>query len=372
LTAMHIGVNVLWLRPGEVGGSESYARRVLRSLANHEPDLQLHLFGTASGIGVVRPDGAPVEEYITAATSLKPRRRVVVERTWLRSVVGPPLDVLHHPSGTVPFTNDTPALVTIHDLQPLEDPSNFSATKRLFLAKAIPAAIDRAAVVTTPSDWVRSEVIDRFDVDPDRVVTVSAFAETRDLSQSTNPSPRLAKIFTRGPVLFFPAMTLGHKNHAMLFEAFRRAVRQEPDLQLACVGSVGRDHGELIELARSVSPSIHMLGHVAGSDLDALFRMSEVLVFPSKYEGFGLPVIEAQNAELPVIASNATALPEVAGDAAILLDPNDIDAWASAMQNRLTPTERAKHVAAGIQNAARYSSELTAKQQRSAYDRCSA
>lgn len=115
-----------------------------------------------------------------------------------------------------------------------------------------------------------------------------------------------------------------------------------------------------------------MLGHVERSDLDALFHRSEALVFPSSYEGFGLPIIEAQHAELPVIASNATALSEVAGNSGILLDPTDIDAWASAMEQRLRPTERAQHVAAGRENAARYTPKRTAEQQRSAYEQCRA
>ncbi len=368
MSERHVGVNLLWLRPGEVGGSESYIRRILRALANHNTDTWLHLYGTAAAISAVRPQDAWVEEYITAAASLPPRRRIVVERTWLRSVVADPVEMLHHPGGTVPFVKDLPALVTMHDLQPLHDPGNFSATKRRYLAKAIPASLDRAEVITTPSDWVRQDVIDKFGVSPDRVHTVSAFAEVRDLAEPTTPSPRLEQILSRGPVFFFPAMTLRHKNHTMLFEAFRRATQHDADLQLVCVGAVGRDHDELVALAEQTSPAIHMLGHVSRDDLDALYVRSEALVFPSTYEGFGLPIIEAQHGELPVISSNATALSEVAGDSAILLDPDDIDGWAEAMVNRLSPTDRAKHVAAGRQNAARYSPEETAKQQRRAYD----
>lgn len=368
MTERHVGINLLWLRPGEVGGSESYIRRVLRALVNHDEDIRLHLFGTAAAIGSVRPMGAAIEEYITAATSLPPRRRVVVERTWLRSIIGPPLEMVHHPGGTVPFVKHLPALVTMHDLQPLHDPSNFSATKRLFLAKAIPAALDRARIITTPSDWVRHDVLNKFGVSPDRVITVSAFAEERDLAAPTHPSPRLSHILDRGPVFFFPAMTLRHKNHAMLFEAFRRAIQHDADLQLVCVGAIGRDHEEIAALADDISPSIHLLGHVSRDDLDALFLRSEALVFPSTYEGFGLPVVEAQHAELPVISSNATALREVAGDAAILLDHDDVDGWAEAMVHRLNTTERAMHVATGRQNAARYSPERTAVQQRAAYD----
>ena len=372
MSGMDIGVNVLWLRPGEVGGTESYARRVLRALSQHAPDLRLHLFGTAAGVGAVRPVGATVEEYITAAADLPPRRRIIVERTWLRSVVGPPLDLLHHPGGTVPFAKQTPTLVTIHDLQPLVDPSNFSTAKRRFLSRAIPASVERASVIATPSDFVRNDILNRFDVLEDRVVTVSAFAEPPDLSHEPEPTPRLARILVKGPVLFYPAMTMRHKNHSMLFEAFRRAVQRDADLQLVCVGAVGRYHDQLVELAAIESPSIHLLGHVSREDLDTLFVRSEALLFPSTYEGFGLPIIEAQQLELPVVSSNTAALPEVAGDGAVLLDPQDVDAWAEVMVSRWSSTERAGLVAAGRTNALRYSAERTAEQQGDAYRRCAA
>ena len=368
----NIGINLLWLRPGEVGGTETYIRRVLRALSDHSPDIGLHLFGTPSALEAVRPAVRGVEEYITAAGALAPAKRVVVERTWLRSVMGAGLDVIHHPGGTVPFSSPGRTVVTIHDLQPLDDPSNFSAVKRRFMAKAIPNAVAQGDVIVTPSDWVRERVLDRFEVAEDRVVTVSAFALAPDLSVETEPSPRLAAILRRGPVLFYPAMTMRHKNHAMLFQAFAEAARLEPDIQLVCVGAVGRDHEDIRGKAEAASSKIHLLGHVPRSDLDALFIRSEALVFPSVYEGFGLPILEAQHAELPVIASSTTALPEVVGDAGVLLDPQDTAAWAHAMVHRVRGEDRSRQVIAGRENAGRYSPEATAVQQRSAYERLTA
>ena len=368
----NIGINLLWLRPGEVGGTETYIRRVLRSLSDHSPELRLHLFGTPAALEAVRPAVRGVEEYITAAGDLPPAKRVVVERTWLRSVMGPGLDVVHHPGGTVPFSSSGRSVVTIHDLQPLDDPSNFSAVKRRFMAKAIPSAVAQADVVATPSNWVRERVLDLFDIAEERVVTVSAFALAPDLSVETEPSPRLAAILQRGPVLFYPAMTMRHKNHAMLFQAFAEASRHEPELQLVCVGAIGRDHDDIRGKAAAASPKIHLLGHVSRADLDALYVRSEALVFPSSYEGFGLPILEAQHAELPVVASSTTALPEVVGGAGELLDPHDPSAWAHAMVHRVRGEERARRIAAGRENASRYSPETTAAQQRSAYERLTA
>ena len=372
-----IGVNVLWLRPGEVGGTETYARRVLRALASgHSPaDAVLHLFGTQHGIEAVDPgpDGCPVVAHVARPGPIPPSQRIVVERTWFRSVArSVNLDVLHHLGGTVPFESDVPSVVTIHDLQPLDQPHNFSAVKVRFLRSAIPSAIRRTSVVTTPSDWVRDQIMARFGLDDERVQTVSAFAEPVDLSTPAQTSPRIEALLADGPVLLFPAMTLGHKNHAFLFDAFGDAVQRDPELQLVCVGAIGRDHDELVAKAESISSRIRMLGHVSKSDLDALYRMANAVVFPSRYEGFGLPILEAQHYGVPVICSNATALPEVAGMGALLLDPEDRAEWANAMVERFTPVERSRMVARGFTNAARYSVASTAEQQQRAYALASA
>ena len=361
-----IAVNLMWLRPGEVGGSESYIRRVLRSVAAARPDLDLCLIGGVEALESVAPQNA---KLVTPPVSNRARAaRVAAERMWLSRVMDRRASVLHHPGGTVPFTSETPTVVTIHDLQPLTNPQHFSRSKRAYLDRAIPAAVAHADIITTPSDWVRADVIERLRVGEERVVTVSAYAEIVDTSLATSPSPQLKTILGRGPVVFYPAMTLGHKNHKFLFDAFEIARGIDPTLQLVCTGVMGKDHKEIEEYAASVSPAIHMLGRVSGNDLEALFAGSEMLVFPSLYEGFGLPILEAQQAGLPVVSSSATSLPEVAGQGAILLDPTDLDGWATAMANRIGGSERAEMVSLGRANAARYSAEVTGAAQLGAYD----
>jgi alpha-1,3-rhamnosyl/mannosyltransferase len=364
-----IGVNLTWLRPRLVGGTETYIRRVLRAATAGDPTIEWHLYGSQEAIAAVLPDGAIVDSHTPSKRALPPILRVVAERTWLPRSIDSSIQIMHHPGGTLPFVGTAPSLLTIHDLQPLDVPGNFWPLKQRFLARAIPNAVHRADLITTPSDWVRDSIVDRFGVDADRVVTVSAFAEPVDLSMPTQPSTELEEIFERGPVFFYPAMTLAHKNHLALFEAFDDAVRHDPDIQLVCTGATGRDDKDIRARAQATSPRIHMLGHIPRTDLDALFMRSEALVFPSRYEGFGLPVIEAQNAGLPVICSNTTALGEIAGDGATLLAPDDRNAWTAALLDRPSPAQRAAGVAAGLENARRYTIERTTAQQQSAYDR---
>lgn len=169
--------------------------------------------------------------------------------------------------------------------------------------------------------------------------------------------------------MLYPAMTMWHKNHQLLFRAFARALDERPELQLVCVGAIGRDHEEIRTAARSTSPRIHVLGHVARADLDHLFAAAELVVFPSLYEGFGLPVIEAQMRGVPVVVSTATSLPEVAGKGARLVDPNDVAGWADALVHPPRGASRDQMVADGRENAMRYTAAATAAQQRGAYER---
>jgi glycosyltransferase involved in cell wall biosynthesis len=290
-------------------------------------------------------------------------QRVALERSWfVREQRRMSLDLMHHLGGTVPAGGNTPVSVTIHDLQPLDDPLNFSPIKRRWLARSIPTAVQSASLICTPSDWVADSIHARFGVPYDRLRTVSAHALAND-GPTPSPSVRVQQLIDRGPVLLYPAMTLAHKNHRTLFRAFSVAAKSRPDAQLVCVGAVGRDHDMLTSVAQSLSDRIHLLGHVPAADLHALMAAAEVMVFPSNYEGFGLPVLEAQQMGLPVVCSNATALPEVAGTGAVLLGPEDIDAWIDVMSIPMSTDQRIELIRAGAANCARYSAERMANAQ---------
>lgn len=370
-----VGLNLLWLRPGEVGGTETYVRRIVKAVDSLPSEVEWELFGTAEAIDAVRASDASSVAHLAPRLANSPSVRVLLERTWLRARTRANdsersgLDVMHHPGGTVPFGSSVRTAVTIHDLQPLHDPTNFGRVKREFLARAIPTAIERADVVLTPSNWVGEQITERFSCDESKIHTVSAFAEPRSLAPASKPSTEMRELLDSGPIVVYPAMTMRHKNHAMLFQAFAEATRERPDLQLVCVGTVGRDDEMIRQDALATSERIHMLGFVPTADLNLLFDNAESLVFPSRYEGFGLPVLEAQQCGLPVIASTAGALPEVAGDAATLIDPDDREGWAAALCSPLEGDVRDAAIAAGIKNSQRFTIERSATQQLGAYTR---
>jgi len=370
-----VGVNLLWLVPGVVGGSEEYTTRLLGGLAEHPAaDLQLTLF-VLEPFATAHPD--LVAAYPTVSIGLDGRRkplRILAENTWLaRCTSRRQIDLLHHAGGVVPPIGSTAAMLTIHDLQTLAMPANFSVAKRTYHATILPRSAKSARLVITPSDHAAREVSERLGVDPGRIRTVphgiAPVGPPPTAQQRADVRARHG--LTADLRLFvYPAISYPHKNHLVLVDAFARVAREHPDVALLLTGGTAQQERPLVEriTARGLSGRVHRLGRIPRPDLDVLLAEASALVFPSLYEGFGAPVLEAMARGCPVIAADATALPEVVGAAGILVAPTDADAWASAMTAVLTDEHRRSELAAaGIDRAASFSWDRSASALAAAY-----
>jgi glycosyltransferase involved in cell wall biosynthesis len=358
-----VGVNLLWLVPGVVGGSEEYTTRLLRALVAQAPDdLDLTLFALSS-FGDAHPD--LVEAYPTVFARPDGHRkaeRVATEATWLaREAVRRRIDLLHHAGGVIPpgpAIGRTPAVLTIHDLQPLAMPENFSAVKRRWLMTMLPRSARRARLVLTPSDPASASVVDRLGIDPDRVLTVPHGIEA--------PAPadpaQVAQVRERyrlgdGRTILYPAITYPHKDHLTLVRATARLVAERPDLVLVLTGGPGPSEAELASAIRhaGIGDQVRRTGRIPWDDLDALYATATVVAVPSRFEGFGAPALEAMAAGTPVAVADATALPWVVGDGGLLVAPGDVDAWAAALASVLDdPAEQQRLAAAGRARAAEF------------------
>ncbi len=330
-----VGVNLMWCIPGAVGGSEQYLVRQHAGALEARADLAPTLWTTASfahvhgeRLGGARFEIAPVDGHARW-------RRVLAEQTWLhRAGARAGVELVHHGGGTAPARARRPYLLTLHDLQYLTFPGHFSRLKRTSLAAAIPPSVRRAALVTVPSEYVRGTVVERLSAPPERVMVVPHGYEPELLSERT-PESELRRRFGLGdgPVLVYPAMTAPHKNHTFLVDLMDR-VWLEEDLRLVLVGGEGAAADEVaaaVAAAERRRPGrIVHAGRVSDADRNGLLAMAASLVFPSRYEGFGAPVIEAMALGAPVLCSDATCLPEVAGDAAVVA-PLRADAWEAGL-----------------------------------------
>lgn len=355
MTRATIGINLLWLVPGEVGGSEESTLASIRALvALADPALDLRLF-------VLEPMRAAHPDIVAAlSTEVLPMSgrarwgRIAAETSWL-AMRSRGLDLLHHAGGTAPPVRGAPYVLTLHDLQPLEARATHGALKRAYLSAAIPPSVRNARYTVVPSEFVRSSVLARLNVEPDDVVVVPHGV---DVLEHPTPSEVVRTRYRLdGPVILYPAITYPHKNHALLVEAFALVTQECPDALLVLSGGRGSEEDRLRALIdeRGLRERVRRTGRISAADVAGLYRDAAVVAVPSRYEGFGLPATEAMAYGAPLVAAASTALPEVVGDAGVLLAPDDVRAWADALIHLLgRPEERARLAAAGRARAQRY------------------
>jgi alpha-1,3-rhamnosyl/mannosyltransferase len=377
MTGRHIGANLLWLVPGVVGGSEDYTVRLLGSYADArdggDDREEMTLFVNAA-FRSAHP--ALVERFPTVEAPINGSHkslRVAAEATWLaREARARGMDLVHHMGGNMLRTSP-PGVVTIHDLQPFAHPRNFSHLKHLYLRWTVPRALRRAVLVVTLTEHTRTDVVERMGVPYERIHVVPPGITLADVAPDSAEEARVRATYQLGTNAYFiyPTITYPHKNHVTLVRAFARLAAADPEpLLVLPAGPAGAEAAlqEEIDQLR-IRRRIRRLGRIPRRDLDALIDGATALAFPSSYEGFGIPVLEAMSRRCPVIASTATALPEVVGDAGLLVDPYDTEGWVAAMRLLLDdPAERAERAERGYARAGEFSWQRSVEALAAAYD----
>lgn len=280
-----------------------------------------------------------------------------------------------------PFTAPTyhdpgvPLVATIYDMQYAAYPEFFTATEIAHRGRSIDEACRKSDMLVAISEFSRLELIARAGVAPSRVQTVH-LQISKHLLAATDRAPAILGKLKLEPAryLIYPANFWKHKNHEMLLTAFgmARARGLAPDIRLVCTGSPGERQQWLLQAARNMNLADDLLfpGYLSDDELLALISNSAGLIFPSLYEGFGLPVAEAMAIGIPVGCSNVASLPEIAGDATILFDPWVPEQIAEAMIS-LTNDEQLRQqlIARGRIEAARFvDSRQMAKQYLATFD----
>ena len=338
------------------GGVARYTGELARALAETFPEDRYWLFSD-------QPFTAPTPRPANLFDGDGPR--TAAERRWWlwglpKALARQGVDLFHGTDFSVPYRRSRPSVMTLHDLSPWMDPAWQPSASRVRRRTPRLLRLGLADMVITPSDAVRRGVIERFSLSPDRVVAVplAAGAHFRP-----GPVPKAAARPAGVPYFLFVGTLEPRKNIARLIEAWRE-VRRSQAVDLVLAGRVRHDFEP-----PSPEPGLKVLGAVPEADLPELYSGALACVYPSLYEGFGLPVLEAMQCGAPVIASRDPAILEVAGDAAIAVDATQIREMAQAMAAMASePARRSEWSDKGRKQAAGFSWTRTARLTREVYD----
>ncbi|HEX2526396.1 MAG TPA: glycosyltransferase family 1 protein [Geminicoccus sp.] len=358
----NVAVDLTPILPGgENGGAKIFAIELVKALAQLAPDTQFVLLTQRAafdelaalegpnvrrllvpGVGVLQREqsiGRLLYGLRAAVFRRAPKKLAflmsriaarLIKRTLIRSpVADSKADLLFCPF-TAPtlYEPGVPTVTTIHDVQYMVYPQFFAAEDAANRDLAIKNAFRFSAAIATISDHARATVLAHNPPDPERVRTIHHRMARRLENSWSNED--LADVLTklgleRGQYLIYPANFWRHKNHEMLLTAFAMACHQGlPDqIRLVCTGAPGERRDHLMRLAArmQLSQKVSFPGHLAEAEFAALVSGARGLVFPSLFEGFGLPVVEAMALGVPVACSDVTSLPEIASGAALMFDP---------------------------------------------------
>jgi len=353
---LHVGLNLIFLVPGQTGGMEVAARETIARLACRE-DVRLTAFVNREAAGTAWGPG--VREVVVPVRATDRVQWVLGEQLllpWLARKAG--VDVLHSMGGTGPVAGGRRRVTTIHDLNYKLVPEAHLGIRGRVMALLVPAAAWRSHRVLVDAESTREDLRTHLRLPPGRVDVVPLAAPPPRPDAAT-PAAELRErlgLAAGERIVLSVSAKRPHKNLVRLLAAMEGL-----DATLVTTGYRTEHARELERLAAASPARILMPEWVSGEDLEGLYALADVLAFPSLYEGFGLPVLEAMARGVPVVTSARGSLREVAGDAAVVVDPESVEAIRDGLRRVLDDAAlRARLVARGREQAARFSWERTA------------
>jgi glycosyltransferase involved in cell wall biosynthesis len=363
----HIGLNLVFLVPGATGGMEVYARDLIPALLAAAPELRFTAFinREAAAVG----DG-PWGELLPAVTvPVHARNRVqwvLGEQTLLPPMAARArVDLVHSLASTAPLWGPFRRVTTVHDLIYARFPDAHSGLRDRGMRLLVPAAVRRSERILADSQSTRTDLIELLGAAPERIdVAPLGLAPIRREEALSEADTRARFELGARQVILSLSAKRPHKNLLALISALALiAPERRPLLVLPGYSTWHEDELRTRAAELGVAGDVRLLDWVSLAELEGLWALARAFVFPSLYEGFGLPVLEAMARGVPVACSHASSLPEVAGDAALMFDPRDPRAIGAAIETLLSLDVRAlaRASARGIARAEQFTWERTAR-----------
>ncbi len=366
---MRIGIDA---RMADWSGIGSYTRNFLKALRKIDDENEYILFcnGESSSLLPEAPNFIKREVNV-------PVFSVAGQFGWRKTLASAELDLFYTPYTIVPQRYPCPVVGTVHDLIPWRMPQvQRSKFARVFYRALIKCSVRQANRIIVDSNFTKDDLIGFLKVPEEKIRVVPAAAEEiyRPIRDKIRLESVKEKYGLKHPFLLNVGTARPHKNLSFLVEAFRELRRKGVSCQLVLAGGddIWRPRlGHLVEEC-GLSGDIVFTGYVGEEELPLLYNAASACVFPSLFEGFGLPALEAMSCGTPVICSNTSSLAEIVDDAGILLDSNDLGGWVEAMELILSDRGlRAELSEWGLKRAKLFSWEKTARQIRGVYEELS-
>ncbi len=335
MAPLRIGINALYLIPGGVGGTEIYLRNLLQALAEIDPVNEYHVFTnkeTEAGLVPTAPNFIPQPTGVRAA--FRPFR-MVWEQTGLPFAASRlKLDCLFNAGFTAPVITACPNVTVFHDLQHKQYPENFRWFDLPFWNLFLYWAVKRSQILIAVSDATKQD-LRRFYKLPESKIRVVPHGVEREFFAIHNQPDRTH------PYLLCVSTSHPHKNLDRLIRVFGEFRKHHPEYRLVISGVRGFQAEFLEKIADA---RVQFTGWIPRSDLYELFRGAAASIYPSTFEGFGMPVLEAMAAGVPLACSNIEPLRSIAGKAALQFDPSDENAMLDSMNRLVTEGDRLRPI----------------------------
>lgn len=361
---MLIGIDASRAVARERTGTENYSLNLIRHLLALESGHRYRLYFSRPPTGELFPMTADLELRVMPF----PRLWTHLRLSW--EMVCQPPDVLFVPAHVLPLIHPWSSVVTVHDLGYLYYPEAHQPLGRLYLDLSTRYSARAASRVIAVSQTTKDDLVQHCGIEPDKITVVySGWDETmRPVKDEATIERVKARYGIQGNYILYVGTLQPRKNLGRLLEAYAIVVRKQAKGETPCLVIAGRKgwlYDQIFQQVERLGLAAEVIfpGYVPQDDLPALLSGARLFVFPSLYEGFGLPVLEAMACGTPVLCSNVSSLPEVAGDAALLADPLDVESIAQAM-NRLLQNEglRAQLVKRGFRQACQFSWDRCARE----------
>lgn len=373
---MRIGINAMYWIPNSMGGTQTYLLRLVEALLASDEQHEYVIFLNREGAAAFAPHSSRLRVEVCPVRGRNRLARLLWENAALgRRARALKLDVVHSLGYLSPIYLPTKSVVTVLDMIHYIRPDEIARSKRYLWRLLLPSTLRRVDRIITISESVKREVARFFPRAEAKTVAIPLAVDTARFTpgeglRDSDPGGADA----RPPAILAVASMAPHKNMAVLVRAVARLRRDGHAVRLLLVGQETVTTAELRPLAASLGlgpGDVEFSGRVSDEALVRLYREAVVLVFPSLYEGFGLPLLEAMACGCPVIASRTSSIPEVVGDAALLFDPMDESELAQHLASVLESAElRRDLIGRGFRNLERFGWASTAARTLAVYRSC--